>query len=81
MMAVAAQKLRIFIATFLIVLMFAPLQANAQTEPRSYLTLEILQEKTTNLIQLEGRDTVSIQVSKREKWLHQRRKLGNVTVR
>ncbi len=59
-MTVVAQGLKIFMATFLLLFLFAPLQANAQTEARSYLTLEILQEKTTNLIQLKGRDTIDL---------------------
>ncbi len=59
-MAIVAQGLRIFVATFLLVFIFTPLQVNAQSEARSYLTIEILQEKTTNLIQLEGRDTIDL---------------------
>ncbi|HEY9767991.1 MAG TPA: pentapeptide repeat-containing protein [Coleofasciculaceae cyanobacterium] len=59
-MVTVAQGLRIFMATFLLIFIFAPLQANAQTEPRSYLTREILQDKTTNLIQLEGGDTIDL---------------------
>ena len=32
----------------------APLKANAQTEQRNYLTIEILEEKTSDLTQKEG---------------------------
>ncbi|MGL5833344.1 MAG: pentapeptide repeat-containing protein, partial [Waterburya sp.] len=34
--------------------------ANAQVEQRSYLTLEILQDKLNNLIQQEGKETINL---------------------
>ncbi len=37
-----------------------PLQANAQTEQRSYLTLEILQEKVNNLVTTEGKEKIDL---------------------
>jgi hypothetical protein len=37
-----------------------PLPVNAQVEQRSYLTLNILQDKLNNLIQQEGKDTIDL---------------------
>ncbi len=37
-----------------------PLSANAQTEQRSYLTLEILQDQIDHLVKQEGRDTIDL---------------------
>jgi hypothetical protein len=39
---------------------FLPLPANAQVEQRSYLTLEMLQDKLNNLIQQEGKETIGL---------------------
>lgn len=44
----------------LILLLAFPLQLKAQTESRSYLTPEILQTKTENFSQQEGRDTIDL---------------------
>ena len=41
-------------------LAFVPLPANAQTVSRSFLTQETLQEKTSNLTQQEGKETVDL---------------------
>lgn len=46
--------------TILILLLAAPLEALAQTESPSYLTIEILQEKATHLTQQDGRDTINL---------------------
>ena len=43
-----------------IALIAAPLKVNAQTEQRNYLTIEILEEKISNLTQKEGRDTIDL---------------------
>ena len=51
------------IITFLLCLFYLlviPLTANAQTEQRSYLTLEILQDKVSNLVQSEGKDKIDL---------------------
>ena len=40
--------------------LFAPLPSNAQIEQRSYLTTEILEEKTSNPIQKEGKETIDL---------------------
>jgi hypothetical protein len=49
----------VFCISFLLLLAF-PLQVKAQTKSRSYLTPEILQAKTKNLTQQEGRDTIDL---------------------
>ena len=59
-----------------VALVTAPLKANAQTEQRNYLTVEILEQKISNLIQKEGRDTIDlsnyiIDLSQTETELHQ----------
>ena len=38
----------------------APFQANAQLEQRSYLTIDILQAKVSNIVQKEGKDTIDL---------------------
>ena len=43
-----------------VALIAAPLKVNAQTEQRNYLTVEILEQKISNLIQKEGRDTIDL---------------------
>ena len=40
--------------------LLAPLPSNAQIEQRSYLTTEILEEKTSNPIQKEGKETIDL---------------------
>lgn len=37
-----------------------PYSVNAQTEQRSYLTLEILQDKVSNLVQAEGKEKIDL---------------------
>ena len=44
----------------LLLFIVAPSSVNAQTETRSYLTEEILQDKTSHLTQQEGRDTIDL---------------------
>ena len=51
------KALLLFICLFL--LLFTP-TVNAQTDAPSYLTKEILQEKTSNLTQQEGRETIDL---------------------
>ncbi len=41
-------------------LIILPSPVNAQTEQRSYLTIEILQDKVANLIQSEGKDKIDL---------------------
>ena len=43
-----------------IALITAPLKANAAIEQRNYLTVEILEQKISNLTQKEGRDTIDL---------------------
>ena len=44
----------------LLCLLVIPSQANAQTEQRSYLTLEILQDKVNNLVTTEGKEKIDL---------------------
>ncbi len=60
MAAMAKAVSILFLILCLLLFIFTPLQVNAQTLTRSYLTEEILQEKASNLIQQEGRDTISL---------------------
>jgi len=50
----------LLLALCLILFIIAPLQANAQTEVRNYLTPEILESRTNNLTQQEGRDAIDL---------------------
>ena len=50
----------LLLALCLILFFITPLQANAQAEVRNYLTIEILESKTHNLTQQEGRDTIDL---------------------
>ncbi len=43
-----------------IALIAAPLKVNAGVEQRNYLTVEILEQKISNLVQKEGRDTIDL---------------------
>ena len=56
-----AKVLRVLLVCFcLCIFTLLPLSANAQTEQRSYLTLEILQEQIDHLVKQEGRDTIDL---------------------
>ena len=39
---------------------FTPFQANAQTEQRIYLDLDILKERVNNVVQIEGKNTINL---------------------
>ena len=56
----AAKVVRFLVLVLLAVALTIPLEANAQTEQRSVLTTEMLRERTANLIQKEGRDTIDL---------------------
>lgn len=60
MSAVAKALITLCLIFCLLVLIAVPLQVNAQTIARSYLTKEILQEKTKNLTRQDGRDTIDL---------------------
>ena len=56
-----AKVLRVLLVCFcLCMFTLLPLPANAQTEQRSYLTLEILQDRIDHLVKQEGRDTIDL---------------------
>ena len=50
----------IIVSFFLFCLVFIPSSAFAQTEQRSYLTIEILQDKVDNLVQIEGKENIDL---------------------
>jgi hypothetical protein len=60
MAAMAKAVSILFLILCLLLFSFTPPRVNAQTLTRSYLTEEILQKKASNLIQQEGRDTISL---------------------
>ncbi|NJO98617.1 MAG: pentapeptide repeat-containing protein [Pleurocapsa sp. CRU_1_2] len=60
MSAVAKALITLCLIFCLLVLIAVPLQVNAQTIARSYLTKEILQEKTKNLTRQDGRETIDL---------------------
>ena len=51
---------RIIVLLFLLCLFVIPDRAYAQTEQRSYLTLEVLQDRVSNLVQTEGKDKIDL---------------------
>ena len=57
---VGAIVIRIFTAILCAIALFAPLQAFAQSDRDNYLDETILLEKTSNLIQQEGKETIDL---------------------
>ena len=60
MAALAKQLSILIVALCLIFFTLKPLEANAQTEQRNYLTPEILEKQVNNLVQQAGRDTIDL---------------------
>ncbi|WP_019508731.1 pentapeptide repeat-containing protein [Pleurocapsa sp. PCC 7319] len=60
MAAIVKSWCMLIVAFCLILFILSPLEANAQSEQRIYLTPEILDQQVNNLVQQEGKDTIDL---------------------